>query len=175
MVPLNGPFAARSGSVWIHWRSPVASANWSTCCCVTFIQSVVPSRCPTSLSRSVGASRIVVIQSLSRSSVVQYVGTGGGFRRHHARAAERLGCVLLFAAALAKPSDEVGPPRIGVLLGRFHPELRIGLVHAAQPIAGPRVTRRVHQGGDVTAGRQHKAQVPDTQQPGAAIAGLPRR
>ena len=42
--PLEGPAVARSGSVWIHWWSPVASANWSIRSCVIATQSLKP-RC----------------------------------------------------------------------------------------------------------------------------------
>src|ERR1700754_1602383 len=174
MMPLKGPFAARFGSVWIHWWSPVASANWSTCCWVTFIHSVVPSCCPTSLSRSAGSSKTVVIQDLSRCSVLQHISAGSRLQRSHARAAERLRCVLLLAATLSNPCDEVGPPRIRVLLSRLQPELRIRLIHAPHPIARPRVARRVHQRRDVAAGRQDEAQVADSEQAGAAVTGLPR-
>ena len=49
----------------------------------------------------------------------------------------------------------------------------------ARPRRGPevrlRVARRVHQRGDVSAGREHEAQIPDSEQPGTAITGLPRR
>ena len=31
----EGPRAGRAGSTWIHWWSPVASANWSTCSWLT--------------------------------------------------------------------------------------------------------------------------------------------
>jgi hypothetical protein len=46
MVVPNGPSAARCGSVWIHWWSPVASANRFTCAWVTSIQSVTATSCP---------------------------------------------------------------------------------------------------------------------------------
>src|SRR3954465_15618401 len=46
MVPPNGPAAARAGSTWIHWWSPVASANASTCACVISCHSVTPSSLP---------------------------------------------------------------------------------------------------------------------------------
>ena len=38
---------ARFGSTWIHWWSPVASANWFTCSCVIVTQSLCPRCCPT--------------------------------------------------------------------------------------------------------------------------------
>ena len=46
LVP-NGPCAARCGSTWIHWWSPVASANRSICAWVTSTQSVTATSCPT--------------------------------------------------------------------------------------------------------------------------------
>src|SRR4030095_15200933 len=51
VVP-NGPAFARSGSTWIHWWSPVASANWSIRFCVTSIQSLTSASPPTSFSSS---------------------------------------------------------------------------------------------------------------------------
>jgi hypothetical protein len=42
VVP-NGPLAARSGSVWIHWKSSVAAANASIRSCVTSSHEVGPS------------------------------------------------------------------------------------------------------------------------------------
>src|ERR1700709_2057635 len=48
MGPPNGlSFAAGSGSTWIYWWSPVASANWFTCSCVMVTQSLWPRCCPT--------------------------------------------------------------------------------------------------------------------------------
>ena len=48
----KGPALARSTSTWIHWWSPVASANWFTCSCVTVIQSLVATCWPTQAARS---------------------------------------------------------------------------------------------------------------------------
>src|SRR5207237_2160145 len=45
VVP-NGPAAARSGSTWIHWWSPVASANASIFSCGTSIQDEGPNSAP---------------------------------------------------------------------------------------------------------------------------------
>src|SRR5688572_3321514 len=39
MVVPNGPDLAFSGSTWIHWWSPVASANWSIRSWLTSSQS----------------------------------------------------------------------------------------------------------------------------------------
>ncbi|SLH46233.1 Uncharacterised protein [Mycobacteroides abscessus subsp. abscessus] len=39
MVVPNGPFAAFSASTWIHWWSPVASANALICDCVIVCHS----------------------------------------------------------------------------------------------------------------------------------------
>src|SRR4051812_42654023 len=47
MVPPNGPSAALSTSTWIHWWSPVASANASTRSWVISSQSVLPRSSPT--------------------------------------------------------------------------------------------------------------------------------
>ena len=46
MVVPNGPCAARSGSVWIHWWSPVASANVLIRSCDTSNQSLSPTWLP---------------------------------------------------------------------------------------------------------------------------------
>src|SRR5258706_12343499 len=42
----NGPCAARSGSTWIHWWSPVASANASMRSCGTSTQDEGPNSAP---------------------------------------------------------------------------------------------------------------------------------
>src|SRR5215470_15118450 len=47
---------ARSTSTWIHWWSPVASANLSIISWVTVSHSEGPSWSPTCVSRSFGAS-----------------------------------------------------------------------------------------------------------------------
>src|SRR3954470_15753477 len=47
MVPPNGVSAARSGSTWIHWSSPVASAKASMRSWVTSCHSLTPSSSPT--------------------------------------------------------------------------------------------------------------------------------
>src|SRR6201989_3009245 len=105
------------------------------------------------------------MEALSMMSAFEHVRAGGRLHRSHTGAAERLRCILLLAGALAEPRDEVRPPRVRLLFGRRQPELRIRLVYAAQPITRPRVTRRVDERGDVPAGRQHKSQVLDTEQP----------
>src|SRR5688572_30912539 len=46
MVPPNGESLARLGSTWIHWKSPVASANWSMRCCETSTQGETPTSSP---------------------------------------------------------------------------------------------------------------------------------
>src|SRR3954469_16330594 len=48
----NGPAAARSGSVWIHWWSSVASAKTSMRCWSTVTQSLVPRSSPTAARSS---------------------------------------------------------------------------------------------------------------------------
>src|SRR4051812_35533958 len=52
MVPPNGPLLARSGSTWIHWWSPVASANMFTWSWVTSCQSLEPRCSPSCALRS---------------------------------------------------------------------------------------------------------------------------
>src|SRR6476619_341745 len=56
MVPPKGPSFARSTSTWIHWWSPVASANRSTRSCSIVTHSEVPSSSPTAAATS---SRVV--------------------------------------------------------------------------------------------------------------------
>src|SRR5436853_2285539 len=56
VVP-NGPAAARSGSTWIHWRSPVASANASIRSCGTSIHDDGPNSAPA--TRSVNATPLL--------------------------------------------------------------------------------------------------------------------
>src|SRR5690349_13848953 len=57
MVPPNGPDAARSTSTWIHWWSPVASANRSTRSWLISSQSLVPSSSPVRPARASRSSR----------------------------------------------------------------------------------------------------------------------
>src|SRR6266545_6914719 len=52
MVPPKGPPLARSGSTWIHWWSPVASANRLTWSWVTWCQSLAPRCSPSWALRS---------------------------------------------------------------------------------------------------------------------------
>src|SRR3954470_2074925 len=59
IVPLNGPSLARSGSTWIHWWSPVASANWFTCSCVIVRHPLYPRCCPTRLCTPSTPSTVV--------------------------------------------------------------------------------------------------------------------
>src|SRR5947209_13825748 len=58
MVAPDGPVRARSGSTWIHWWSPVASANRSTRSWVTGSQSLYPRCSPTALVSSVTSLKI---------------------------------------------------------------------------------------------------------------------
>ena len=59
MVPPNGPSFARSTSTWIHWWSPVASANWFTRSWSMVSQSLVPSSSPVAAATS---SRVVKVR-----------------------------------------------------------------------------------------------------------------
>src|SRR5829696_3962519 len=62
--PPNGlSFFARSTSTWIHWWSPVASANLFTCSWVTSYQSLVPSSVPT---RPGSSAMVVVVVVMGR-------------------------------------------------------------------------------------------------------------
>src|SRR6266540_1502891 len=66
VVP-NGPFAAFSGSTWIHWWSPVASANVSICCCVTVCQSLWPRCSPFAAANSSSPSKTRMLTPFGRS------------------------------------------------------------------------------------------------------------
>src|SRR5690242_7166289 len=57
MVCPNGPDAARSGSTWIHWWSPVASANVSIRFWSTSTQSEVPISVPAAAMNSSRSSK----------------------------------------------------------------------------------------------------------------------
>src|SRR3954451_887854 len=60
MGPPNGlSFFARSGSTWINWWSPVASANWFTRSWVISTQSLWPNSLPTRLCTPSRPSTIV--------------------------------------------------------------------------------------------------------------------
>src|SRR3954447_24079123 len=52
MVPPNGPSFARSTSTWIHWWSPVASANTSTRSWSIGSHSELPSSSPAAADTS---------------------------------------------------------------------------------------------------------------------------
>src|SRR6478736_2012281 len=74
MVPPNGPDLARSTSMWIHWKSPVASANVFTRSCVISSHSLYPRCSPTAaftLSTPLntlgsGIASLQVLQDLGR-------------------------------------------------------------------------------------------------------------
>src|SRR5919197_1994554 len=81
MVMPKGPSLARSGSTWIHWWSPVASANRFTCVWSTACHSLDPRCSPTASWRSAGdAKTLMALLSWARGPSV-----------HHATAADRLG------------------------------------------------------------------------------------
>src|SRR3989338_3363160 len=61
VVPPGISRRARSTSTWIHWWSPVASANLSIAAWSTTIQSDGPSSRPTCCSRSLGYSTVSVV------------------------------------------------------------------------------------------------------------------
>src|SRR5262245_60742594 len=65
MVTLYGEsFAARSGSTWMNWWSPVASANRLICFCSTLCGAPGPSTLPTCLwKRSSAISALLAIGS----------------------------------------------------------------------------------------------------------------
>src|SRR5713226_7202563 len=78
VVP-NGPFAAASGSTWIHWWSPVASAKRLICFCVISCHSLVPS----SRSPECSSSAIVSLVVISSSSLPHRLAAGLVHRRQH--------------------------------------------------------------------------------------------
>src|SRR5262245_41144877 len=58
MVLPNGPCAAFSASTWIHWWSPVASANWSICSWVTVCHAPWPRCSPLTAASSSRLAKI---------------------------------------------------------------------------------------------------------------------
>src|SRR5512133_3029524 len=78
VVP-NGPFAAASGSTWIHWWSPVASAKRLICSCVISCQSLVPS----SRSPDCSSSSIVSVVAISSSFLPHRLTAGLMHRGEH--------------------------------------------------------------------------------------------
>src|SRR5207247_9526845 len=71
VVP-NGPCAAASGSTWIHWWSPVASANWSMLRCSIVNHELVPSsRSPACSSSSIVSCVAIPARSEGHKSELQ--------------------------------------------------------------------------------------------------------
>src|SRR6266850_7236355 len=73
VVPNGDSRRARSTSTWIHWWSPVASANWSMRSCVTSSQSLTTTSCPTfaaNSSRFPNATRAILVLSCSREAQI---------------------------------------------------------------------------------------------------------
>ncbi len=64
MAPPKGPVLARSGSTWIHWWSPVASANRLTRSWVIVCHSEWPSCLPASSWKASTPSTVVVMGAL---------------------------------------------------------------------------------------------------------------
>src|SRR3954454_13597894 len=69
--PPNGPAFARSGSTWIHWWSPVASANRLTWSWVISVQSVYPMCSPTRALRSSMPEKLAMRGTLVGAAVGQ--------------------------------------------------------------------------------------------------------
>src|SRR3954447_7829163 len=80
MVPPNGVSFARSTSTWIHWWSPVTSANVSTSFWVTSCQSEVPSVSP---SACLSSSSPVIVRMAGHHTSRR---AGPAFAVRHARA-----------------------------------------------------------------------------------------
>src|SRR5215211_358439 len=123
IVPPNGVSFARSGSTWIHWWSPVTSANTSMSFCVTSCQSLVP--------RSLPSWR------LSSSSPVIVV-----MRRHY-RFPPVSGPLLvadaphlLYRAFYALPDSITGPDDqpVNALLGSVNALLQVVEEHAPRAV-----------------------------------------
>src|SRR5215211_7659517 len=83
MGPPKGlSFFARSGSTWIHWWSPVASANWFTCSWVISTQSLYPRCCPTRpCTPSVPSTVVCAIVASLRSTTLANSTTRASARR----------------------------------------------------------------------------------------------
>src|SRR3954469_8916425 len=78
MAPPNGPRLARSTSTWIHWWSPVASANASTRCWVTSSHSVVPRSPRTAADTSATVVKLRMARNLSPGGPVAVRGRPRG-------------------------------------------------------------------------------------------------
>src|SRR3954467_7072007 len=82
IVPPNGPAFAASTSTWIHWWSPVASANRSIRSCPMVVHSVTPRSVPTAAVSAASESKCIaaVWQKHPRGP-----GVGTGTVEHMAR------------------------------------------------------------------------------------------
>src|ERR1039457_1779507 len=98
----------------------------------------------------------VSVRSGPRHLLLQDVSTWSGIQRRELRAAQRVGALLLAAAAIRQPGRVVGPPGALHSLGLRQPVTVIGRVVGREPVGRLRVRRRVDHGGDVPAGGQHE-------------------
>src|SRR5437868_4519309 len=81
MGPPNGPDLARSGSTWIHWWSPVASAKRFTWSWVISVQSVYPMCSPTRALRSSMPEKLAMPRETSGPLLANLLGQDGAHER----------------------------------------------------------------------------------------------
>src|SRR5918997_1972941 len=124
MGPPKGPALARSGSTWIHWWSPVASANCCTRSWVTSSQSLSPTCCPTSAVRP------------STPSTTLGSATGPNLEQR-AQGLDRRGGIGLDVDA--PQARRLGPPQVRLDVVEQHGPLG----GHPQPLAGEAVDRGV--------------------------------
>src|SRR5215203_4118189 len=115
VVP-NGPCAAMSLSTWIHWWSPVASANRSMCRCSIVCQSLVPSsRSPA--WRSAGVSVVATTRLLQHRAQRLAVDLANG-RQRDVREDPDLARVAVAADAFLRERDELARRRLHAVAQR---------------------------------------------------------
>src|SRR5215467_4298818 len=111
-----------------------------------------------SICRPTAMLRTLTVETMAAAtpSPVENVGAGGGAEHRERLAAEFGRCLLLPAAAFAKPGRVVGPPATGHRLRLLQPPARVGRDGGRGLERCLRVARRVDHGGDVPAGGQHE-------------------
>ena len=172
---------------------PRGASPEETCCTTDFAASRLPCvPLPPPEARSSEASlRLPSRKPLSRGRRARLPGgqcphawrLPVRYRRRRCRARRRSAAArrrrvlrrrLVLAAPVAQPRQQVGPPGAVLRLGGLQPVFRVGRGGLADLVAGLRIARRIHQRGDVTAGRQDEPALA-AEQLRAAVAVLPRR
>src|SRR4051794_32214577 len=89
MVVPNGPAAARLVSTWIHWWSPVASANRSTLSWSISSHPLVPSTVPVAALSSSSPVNTRIITPVSHVPATGHFQDGAGQITRHRRGEEQ--------------------------------------------------------------------------------------